>query len=116
MKLPEVVMLKQMSPQAVESLSEQFHKPRAVERRARLDRIPRDRPMTSWKPVERLDVPTLVVGADHDPLHPLDMAAAWARHLSRGQLVTIASKYGSPEQHIARFRRHLAPFLESVIP
>ena len=116
LKLPEVAAVKRVSPGAFDSLSGQFRQPQAVERRARLDRIPRDRPIVSWEPIERLDIPALVVGTDHDPLHPLYMAATWARHLAKGQLVEIPSKYENPEQHVRQFRRHLNSFLESVIP
>jgi pimeloyl-ACP methyl ester carboxylesterase len=116
LKLPEVAAMKGISPAAVDTLSEQFLKPQAVERRARLSRIPHDRPIASWEAIEKLDVPALVVGSDHDPLHPLDMAVTWARHLPKGQLVRIPSKYASPEQHVQQFRRHLGPFLESVLP
>ncbi|MBU4272547.1 MAG: alpha/beta hydrolase [Planctomycetes bacterium] len=116
LRFPEVAAMKRVSPGAVDSLIEQFRKPQAVERRARLDRIPRDRPIVSWEPIEQLDIPALVVGTGHDPLHPLDMAATWARHLAKGRLANIPSKYESPEQHVRQFRRHLNSFLKSVIP
>jgi pimeloyl-ACP methyl ester carboxylesterase len=81
-----------------------------------LDRIPRDRPIASWEAVEEFDVPALIVGAECDPLHPVEMAVAWARHLPKGQLVRIPSKYESPQEHVSQFRRHLASFLARVIP
>ncbi len=113
-KLPEFHALQRQSPPAADSLCEQFGKPNALQRRARLRKIPNDRPITSWKPIERLDLPALVVGSERDWIHPLAMAVAWTKHLMHGRMVKIPPKTENLEEHVRAFRSHLVPYLESL--
>ena len=95
LKLPEVEAMRRVSPGAVDSLCDQFRKPAAVERRARSAIFRRTGRSHLGIGVERLDVPALVIGVAQDPLHPLDMALAWARPCQRCNLRAFRSKYES---------------------
>jgi pimeloyl-ACP methyl ester carboxylesterase len=112
-KLPELAAVHRTSPAVAESLCEQFTKPNAAERSARLDRLPRDCPVDRWSIVESLKMPALVVGNEQDTAHPMEFARAWADHLPYGVLSQIPSKSESPTRHAAAFRRCLIQSLNT---
>ncbi|MBV9169047.1 MAG: alpha/beta hydrolase, partial [Chloroflexi bacterium] len=65
-------------PDTAWSLRKQFTVERAVDRVARLERLPRDRPCTDLRQLQALDVPTLVLAHRQDPIHPF----AYGRRLA----------------------------------
>lgn len=115
-RLPELARLRQTSPAVADSFCEQFTKPGALQRVARLERLPADCPVDKWDLVEVLTIPALVIGTQRDPVHPMEFAQAWAEHLPRANFQEITSKSEDDARHIAEFRRHLARFLNSLEP
>jgi pimeloyl-ACP methyl ester carboxylesterase len=115
-KLPEVAEIRRQSPAMADSLCEQFTKPFAVERVARLERMPTDCPVDDWSVAESLTMPALVVGTELDPVHPMEFARTWAAHLPHASLACIPSKSEDPARHAAEFRRHLRQFLNALGP
>jgi pimeloyl-ACP methyl ester carboxylesterase len=111
---PELVAVRAESPAVADSLCEQFTKPDAVARVARLKRLPADCPVRDWTAVEALRMPALVVGNNRDPIHPMAFARTWAEHLPRARLAEIPSKSESAVRHAAEFRRYLNEFLGSL--
>jgi pimeloyl-ACP methyl ester carboxylesterase len=108
---PEIRSMRTESPAVADSILQQFDKPFAMERRARLRRIPEDCPVRSWEEAKRISVPALVVGNAEDPMHPLAFAEQWAEHLPNATLAIIPSKSASEAEHTAGFRRALGKFL-----
>lgn len=83
-----------------------------------LREVPRSLPWTGMDALERLEVPTLVVGSrdETDPLHPLATAEEYARLLPHGELVVedegqtpLAWQGGRLSEAIAGFLRRRAP-------
>ncbi len=111
---PEIFEMRSESPAVAESILQQFDKPFAMERRARLRRIPADCPVQSWEEAKRISVPVLVVGNAEDPMHPLGFAKQWAEHLPHATLAVIPSKSESEEEHKAAFRHELQQFLSGM--
>ena len=106
--------MRQTAPDTANSLLEQFTKPWALERRARLERIPNDAPIRRWEEVERLKMPALVVGNEPDPVHPLEFAREWAQRLPQGRFARVPAKSLDPEGHREVLRREVASLLESL--
>ena len=100
-----------VSPPVADSLCEQFTKPKAAERRARLERITASAPVGSLELAAGLSVPAVVIGTERDPVHPFSMAERWAECLPGAELVKIPSKASDPIRHIAAFRRTVRRFL-----
>ena len=115
-RMPELVAIRSSSPAVAESFCEQFTKPDAVQRSARLERLPADSPVGDWSVVESLAMPALVVGNESDAAHPMEFARTWAGHLPHARLVHIPSKSEDSARHAAEFRRHLTQFLDSLKP
>ncbi len=106
--------VRRVSPPVADSLRQQFSKPKAAERGERLLRMPASVPIESWEVVAHLSTPTLVIGTDRDPAHPLEFAREWARRLPNAELLQIPSRAESPEEHVKQFRANLQRFLESL--
>jgi pimeloyl-ACP methyl ester carboxylesterase len=73
-------------------LVSQLRAPRAVERAIRLLEIPRNRAFSSDRELAVLDVPTTIVAAPRDPVHPLEVAQQWTDSLPRARLVTVPAR------------------------
>jgi pimeloyl-ACP methyl ester carboxylesterase len=80
------------SPAAAKSMRDQFTSPSAVARAVRLDRMPRCVPFGDRADLRSVTVPTLVLGAHRDPVHPLAMARAWATELPSARLVELVAR------------------------
>lgn len=113
-KLGDYQSLLEKAPDAAKGLTEQFHKPLAVERRERLRRIPNDCPIGSWRETESLLMPSLVVGNEPDFVHPWSYAQTWADRLPRGHLVQVPPKHTNPAEHAQACRSHFWRFLRSL--
>jgi pimeloyl-ACP methyl ester carboxylesterase len=70
----------------------QLRAPRAAERAIRLLEIPRNRAFSSDRELAVLDVPTTIVAAPRDPVHPLEVAQRWADGLPHSRLVTVPAR------------------------
>jgi pimeloyl-ACP methyl ester carboxylesterase len=76
--------------------------------------VPRSRAFDGLAPLERLDVPVLVVGSrdDADSLHPLAIAEEYARRLPRAELVVEKEGSSPLAWQGARLSRAIGDFLE----
>jgi pimeloyl-ACP methyl ester carboxylesterase len=81
-----------------------------------LREVPRSRPFESIERLESIDVPALVV-ASHDaadPGHPYGVAAAYAEHLPRAQLLSEAEGQSPLAWQGGRLSRAIAAFAARV--
>ena len=68
--------LEAASPLGAEGAIEQFKKPEAVARAIRLIEIPRHSAFTADE-IASIDLPTTVIAAERDPVHPVSVAELW---------------------------------------
>jgi pimeloyl-ACP methyl ester carboxylesterase len=108
---PLFLRISAASPHAAESLSSQFLRPGAAERAVRLDRMPRSTPYRDPADLGSITQPTLVVGCDRDPLHPIEFARAWADLIPRSSLELVVSS----ADDIARHRQAVRASVESFV-
>lgn len=99
------------SADAADSLAGQFEKPFAVERAARLERIPKESVVDSLRDLSKIGVPTLVLANQMDPIHPYDFGKEVARSIPGAILEPITPKSISTEMHFRELRSHLTTFL-----
>lgn len=102
--------VKQISPDNADSLLGQFAHPRAEETVAKLERIPTYVPKHLRGDWMRLAVPTLVLANRFDAIHPFEFGETLAAAIPGTQLVEVAPKSVSKEQHIADVQRALDNF------
>ena len=100
-----------VSPSGAASLLDQFDKPAARERSIRLACIPGN---VAWRTPNLSDVtvPTLVLGAPRDPVHPAVLAERWAALLPHAVYHQLPTRDDDPELHETATRtlvhQHLA--------
>ena len=82
---------------------------------ALLTQISDDGPGVGEDAVAALRVPTLVIGNDHDSVHPLSIAAALADLIPGAQSVVITSKAVDRAAYVTEFRNALARFLAALV-
>lgn len=78
--------------------------------------VPRSAAFEGLNELERLDVPTLVVGSrdDSDPGHPLEVAEEYARRLPRGRLVVEEPGKAPLAWQGAQLSRAIVEFLDQA--
>ncbi len=113
-RIPEYEPLRSLALDLVEGLESQLTKPKAYERRARLEMVTRSQPIHSWKEVEALIMPTLVIGNEPDSTHPMKMAEEWARRVPCGHMGVIPPKTRM-DTHRVEFQRHFQKFLKEEV-
>jgi pimeloyl-ACP methyl ester carboxylesterase len=81
-----------------------------------LRQVPRSIAWEGLEPLERLEIPVLVVGSrdEADPTHPLDVAEEYARRLPHAELVVEDEGQSPLAWQGARLSRAIGDFLERV--
>jgi pimeloyl-ACP methyl ester carboxylesterase len=98
-------------PDAARVLIGQANERRAVEAVARLERLPRERPIAELRQVAELDVPTLVLAHRRDPLHPFEFGMAFARAMPDASFVRLTPKSVARDVHAAEVQAEIEAFL-----
>jgi pimeloyl-ACP methyl ester carboxylesterase len=113
---PEYRRVLDASPAAASSLRQQFHDMRASERAVRLVQMPLSNPFKRLADLAALEAPATVVAAPNDPLHPVEIAQAWAAHIPGSTWLQTASRDADPDAYhrdltasVERFAASLAP-------
>lgn len=90
---------------------EQFRKPDAATRAIRLMELPRNR---AFEPGEQPPaVPTMIIAAPRDPLHPLAVAMLWHRNLTGSTLVELPARDDGMPPYLAATRAAVGSALRS---
>lgn len=93
-----------VSHAAAVSIQEQFSKPGSLERRIRLSDVPRNTAYTHLADLAKISVPSLVIGALADPVHPLELAKTWSGGIHGSHFVQLPSRDASPEAYESGMR------------
>jgi pimeloyl-ACP methyl ester carboxylesterase len=99
------------SPDNANSLAGFFSRPRPETTIALLSRIPNDGPGVPRQALERLDLPTLIVGNEQDHVHPMAYAQELSRLIPGARLRQITSKSVDRGAYVTEFRDALSAFL-----
>ncbi|HEU4808555.1 MAG TPA: alpha/beta fold hydrolase [Homoserinimonas sp.] len=93
---------------------EQFRTPDASARAVRLVELPRNRAFEADDRV--IDLPTTIIAAPRDPLHPLSVASAWHRRLPASALVEVPARDDGMAPYLAATRAAVRSALQSPSP
>lgn len=99
------------SAAAAASLLGQFDGADAQARSARLRRLPLSRPWRAETELAAIAVPTEVIGARDDPVHPLAVAKNWASRIPSATMSTLPSRDLDPAGYAADLRSTVSAFL-----
>jgi pimeloyl-ACP methyl ester carboxylesterase len=101
-------------PVGAASLAKQFVRPQAEEFVDILERLPRDAPTRSEEEWTHIDVPTLILANEHDPIHPFHYGEVLARAIPGATLTPITSKEIDADQHTQDVRQAIERFLRAL--
>jgi pimeloyl-ACP methyl ester carboxylesterase len=101
---PEYRAIAAVTPSGAKSVLDQLGKPLARERAIRLGAVPRNVAWRDEAELRELDVPTLVIGADRDVMHPLDLARRMASLLPDATLMEVTPRDVDPERYDRELR------------
>lgn len=102
------------SPASADSILRLCSTPHPTEMAACLESIPMSRPCEDLRELQSLDVPTLVLAAGRDPIHPLEYGQRLYQYLPQGKFVEITPRSESVAQHMADVRRAVETFLKTL--
>lgn len=96
---------------AAHGLLEQFRGPRAAERSARLLEIPRNAAFGPSDDLGGLDVPTAIVWAERDPVHPVSVAELWMDELGGAASIPLPARDDDVAAYVEATRSGVARWL-----
>jgi pimeloyl-ACP methyl ester carboxylesterase len=113
---PDYRHVLEASAAAAASLLEQFRDPLAAQRAVRLVQMPLSNPFKRLADLGALDVPATVVAAPADPLHPVEIAEAWAAHIPGAGWLQTASRDSDPGAYHRDLTASVERFVASLVP
>jgi pimeloyl-ACP methyl ester carboxylesterase len=93
-----------VSAMGAASLLSQFDAEFAVERSIRLRSVPRNAAYSTRRALAAVAVPTLVIGTERDPVHPLPLAREWCAGIPGARFAEIPPRDDDAEVSAARLR------------
>lgn len=108
---PFYAELARSNPAAAKSILGAITRPHASDYAEVLTQIVEDRPLASLAELEALSTRTMVVGTPDDPLHPIEIAQAWAAKIPDATLCELPSKYTAPAAFQSELEAALDQFL-----
>lgn len=87
---------------------------RAVHRESYLKTVAASVAQDTGAPIERIAAPTLVIGAERDPLYRIDIARAMARRIPGARLAELPGGHLSNLEQPERFNAAVLEFLKTV--
>lgn len=101
----------QVSPRAAVATLEQFRKPDAAARAVRLVEVPRNRAFSHESELAAIDVPTSIIAAPRDPVHPVAVAEQWHSALRQGSFTLLPARDDGLAEYTAATRAAVAAAL-----
>lgn len=113
-KLPAFQDIQKISPEAAASLLGMFTREQPDNTSSLLRAMVEDQPCPFGDP-PLITLPVLVIGNDHDPLHPWEMAESWHKLLPNSRLIRVAPRYLEPETHQREVIQAIREFMNQII-
>lgn len=100
-------------PRAADSLMGLFADTQQAEMPLVLKNMVADHPFPSFEALNKIQQPTLVIGNEDDPLHPLEMAKIIHKNIPNSYLKTVISRYIDNTKHSDQVFDLVTKFLSS---
>ena len=79
-----------------------------------IQRMVSDHPFKNLEQLESINIPSLIIGNDNDPLHPYDMAEIINNRLPNSEIKKIVSGYIDKAKHRIDVRKHIQEFIKNI--
>ena len=94
-----------------EGLLAQFRSPRAAERARRLIEIPRNAAFGDGESLAAITIPTAIVWAPRDPVHPVSAAELWMDELAGAASIPLPARDDGYSEYVATARGGVSAWL-----
>lgn len=109
--LPYMEEVKTSLPRAAASIMGLFARDQQQDTATVLNHMVKDVPFSHNDALHQLDLPCLLIANDNDPLHPYELAAEIASHISGSQLKRVTSRYKVDTAHREEVRQIVSTFI-----
>ncbi|MDW3647398.1 MAG: alpha/beta hydrolase [Bacteroidia bacterium] len=106
--------IKNQLPKAATSIMGQFSRAQGSHTSEVLDHMVNDKPFDRMADLTSIDIPTLIIGNDDDPLHPWEMAEAIHQAIPGSKLEKVVSRYIDDLQHKKEAQAVISAFLDTL--
>jgi pimeloyl-ACP methyl ester carboxylesterase len=104
-----------VSSDAASSLLRQFEYPYVEETWQKFIRIPSDAPSSDRKKWENIQVPTLILANEMDPIHPFQYGELAAQTIPHAEFRELTPKSINAQVHTEQTQTYVSEFLEALI-
>lgn len=112
-KTKEFKSLEDVSKNSAASLRFYFTDNAALKYYTKFSILPKLKPFDKWIEIEKLNVKTLIINNDNDPIHASEYGKAISKHMKHVSYVEIPSKDDNTIEHIKQLNYYLEKFLNS---
>lgn len=110
----EFLSVKKELPKAAASIMGQFSRAQGSYTSEVLNHMVLDKPFDQMSDLASIDIPTLILGNDDDPLHPWEMAEAIHQAIPGSKLEKVVSRYIDDLQHKKEAQAVISAFLDTL--
>lgn len=110
----EFQSIEQNVPNAAQSVLGVFADTQRPEISTVLRAMVQDHPFDDISLLDKISVPTLVIGNEDDPLHPYAMAEAMHEHIPNSHLEKVISRYIDDAQHRQLVYKTVSKFIDNL--
>ncbi|MDA0194980.1 MAG: alpha/beta hydrolase [Bacteroidetes bacterium] len=101
-------------PLAAQSLLGLFDPSQSPEFPRVLQKMVEDRPFEDIAQLQKINKPCLIIGNDHDPLHPFEMAEHIHQNIPESRLSKVASRYLDESEHAKSVNQLVSTFIATL--
>lgn len=112
-KTKEFKELEKLSKNSVGSLRYYFTDNAALKNYTKFSTLPKLKPFNKWEEIENLDIETLIINNDNDPIHASEYGKEIAKHMKNVTYKEILSKDVNAIEHVRQLNRQLKDFINA---
>lgn len=110
----EVRQLRSVLPVAAQSVMGVFDKTQSPKLPVVLENMVLDKPFDKVSALAKIKVPSLLIGNENDPLHPLNLTQVIHDHIPKNQMFVVPSRYLNNTEHQKSVTQHISKFINDL--
>lgn len=107
--------MKKKAPKTAESFLRFFDEKPSLHYHKKFVLLPNSKPIEDLTVLRTLQIPTLILSNDLDPIHPIEYSEILHKHIKNSQYYQIESKVISEELHKEQFNKYVNEFISEQL-
>lgn len=109
------IEMKKKAPKTAESFIRFFDEEPSLHYHKKFVLLPNSKPIENLSVLRTLQIPTLILSNDLDPIHPIEYSEILHKHIKNSQYHQIESKVISEKLHKEQFNKYVNKFISNQI-